>query len=176
MGKGLIGGTMGFDVCTQISDFTAVFTWITVTFWTGAPGVGGEPPLPLICWLLNLLGGIFGALLSMVPLMAVSETSGGGGGNCRRVTEAAWSHRAPCCHQPAPPFSYNKELLMWCLLGFTVISQPRYVKKLPKPTVCLFCTSHTMLLVWSSPLPPWKLLLILIPLLLGTLQFQVTQQ
>lgn len=137
------------------SDFTAVFTWITVTFWTGGTWGGRRTSSPFDMLTSEPSGWHFQCTPQHGPADDSEWNEWWRRGKLQESNrEAAWSHRAPCCHQPAPLFSYNMELLMCSLLGFTVISRPRYVKKLPKPTVCLFCTSHAVLPVWSSLLPP----------------------
>lgn len=136
------------------SDFTAVFTWITVTFWTGGTWGGRRTSSPFDMLTSEPSGWHF----QCTPQHGPSDDSQWN--ECWRrgklqenSREAAWSHWALCWHQPASLFSYNMELLLWCLLGFAVISQPRYVKKFPKPTVCLFSTSHTMLPVIAHCCP-----------------------
>ena len=133
---------------------------------------------------LNLLGGIFSALLSMVLGMTrVRGTGDGGGGNHGKITERQLDitkdpHFAAispflCCSPRAPArttvFIQHKTVNV--LFAGLCYYQPAKVCEEAFQTYPVFvlCFPHRAP-GNRSLLPPWKLLLILITLLLGILQ------
>lgn len=155
------------------SDFTAVFTWITVAFWTWG---GRRTFSPFDMLTSEPAGWHFQCTPQHGPTDDSEENEwwrrGKSWGNNRGSLVSPSSLLIPACTTV-----FLQHGIVNVLFAGLHCYQPAKVCEEASQTYRVFVLHFPHCAPSNrSLLPLWKLLLILITLLLGTLQFQVTQQ